>query len=147
MLTYQDDRRPPRTSACTAAAIDVPASFAGQKCSGILTGPTMGRGVRQRPTVRLPRERFTAFNIDVTKALKPGQQNLMAVRLYKNTSSQPGPRGFLVPGGHLPRDLPGALPQLHVDDVTVVTDLDAQYKDATLKSTSASPARRAAISS
>jgi len=28
-----------------------------------------------------------------------------------------------------------ALPQLHVDDVTVVTDLDAQYKDATLKST------------
>ena len=28
-----------------------------------------------------------------------------------------------------------ALPPLHVDDVTVVTDLDAQYKDATLKST------------
>ena len=28
-----------------------------------------------------------------------------------------------------------ALPPLHVEDVTVVTDLDAQYKDATLKST------------
>ena len=28
-----------------------------------------------------------------------------------------------------------ALPSLHVEDVTVVTDLDAQYKDATLRST------------
>jgi hypothetical protein len=30
---------------------------------------------------------FTAFDIDVTKALKPGQRNLMAIRVYKKTSS------------------------------------------------------------
>ena len=79
---------------------------------------------------------FTAFDIDVTKALKPGQRNLMAVRLYKNTSSASLDHGdFWCLGGIYRETYLVALPPLHVDDVTVVTDLDAQYKDATLKST------------
>jgi beta-galactosidase/beta-glucuronidase len=79
---------------------------------------------------------FTAFDIDVTKAIKPGQRNLFAVRLYKDTSSASLDHGdFWVLGGIYRETYLKALPPLHVDDVTVVTDLDAQYKDATLKST------------
>ena len=79
---------------------------------------------------------FTAFDIDVTKALKPGQRNLMAVRLYKNTSSASLDHGdFWCLGGIYRETYLVALPPLHVDDVTVVTELDAQYKDAVLKST------------
>ena len=78
---------------------------------------------------------FTAFDIDVTKAVKPGQLNLMAVRLYKKTSSASLDHGdFWCLGGIYRETYLVALPPLHVDDVTVVTDLDARYKDATLKS-------------
>jgi len=79
---------------------------------------------------------FTAFDLDVTKALKPGQRNLMAVRVYKKTSSGSLDKGdFWCLGGIYRENYLVALPPLHVDDVTVVTGLDAQYKDATLKST------------
>ena len=79
---------------------------------------------------------FTAFNIDVTKALKPGQRNLFAVRLYKDTSSASLDHGdFWVLGGIYRETYLVALPPLHVEDVAVVTDLDEQYKDASLKST------------
>jgi beta-galactosidase/beta-glucuronidase len=79
---------------------------------------------------------FTAFDIDVTRALKPGQRNVFAVRVYKRTSSASLDHGdFWCLGGIYRETYLTALPALHVDDVTVVTDLDAQYKDATLKST------------
>jgi len=79
---------------------------------------------------------FTDFDIDVTQALKPGQRNLMAVRVYKKTSSGSLDKGdFWCLGGIYRENYLLALPPLHVDDVTVVTDLDAQYKNATLKST------------
>ena len=77
---------------------------------------------------------YTAFDIDVTKALKPGQRNLMAVRLYKHTSASLDHGDFWVLGGIYRETYLVALPQLHVEDVTVVTELDSQYKDATLKS-------------
>jgi beta-galactosidase len=79
---------------------------------------------------------FTAFDMDVTKALKPGQRNLFAVRVYKTTSTSNLDRGtFWCLGGIYRETCLVALPPLHVEDVAVVTDLDDQYKDATLKST------------
>jgi beta-galactosidase/beta-glucuronidase len=60
----------------------------------------------------------------------------MAIRVYKQTSSGNLDKGDFWCLGGIPRETHlVALPPLHVEDVTVVTDLGAQYKDATLKST------------
>ena len=117
--------------------VDVPASFAGQRVLWHFDGVYDGAEVfvnGQRCGYH--ESGFTAFDIDVTKALKPGQRNLMAVRVYKKTSSANLEKGdFWCLGGIYRETYLVALPPLHVEDVTVVTDLDAQYKDATLKST------------
>ena len=117
--------------------VDVPPSFAGQRVLWHFDGAYNGAEVfvnGQRCGYH--ESGFTAFDINVTKALKPGQRNLMAVRLYKRTSSASLDHGdFWCLGGIYRETYLVALPPLHVDDVTVVTDLDAQYKDATLKST------------
>jgi beta-galactosidase len=117
--------------------VDVPASFAGQTVLWHFDGVYDGAEVfvnGQR--VGYHESGFTAFDMDVTKALKPGQRNLMAVRVYKTTSSSNLDRGsFWCLGGIYRENYLVALPPLHVEDVTVVTDLDDHYKDATLKST------------
>jgi beta-galactosidase len=117
--------------------MDVPATFAGQKVLWHFDGAYDGAEVfvnGQRCGYH--ESGFTAFDIDVTKAIKPGQSNIFAVRLYKNTSSAALDHGdFWCLGGIYRETYLVALPQLHVDDLTVVTDLDSQYKDATLKST------------
>jgi beta-galactosidase len=136
--TYQERTRNQSTDiGLYRRLVDVPASFAGQTVLWHFDGAYDGAEVfvnGQRCGYH--ESGFTAFNIDVTKALKPGQRNLMAVRLYKNTSSASLDHGdFWCLGGIYRETYLVALPPLHVDDVTVVTDLDAQYKDATLKST------------
>ena len=117
--------------------VQVPASFAGQRVLWHFDGVYDGAEVfvnGQRAGYH--ESGFTAFDIDVTKALKPGQRNLMAVRVYKKTSSGSLDKGdFWCLGGIYRENYLLALPPLHVDDVTVVTDLDAQYRNATLKST------------
>jgi beta-galactosidase/beta-glucuronidase len=116
--------------------VDVPASFAGKTVLWHFDGVYDGAEVfvnGQRCGYH--ESGFTAFDIDVTKALKPGQRNLFAVRVYKTTSTSNLDRGtFWCLGGIYRETCLVALPALHVEDVTVVTDLDAQYKDATLKS-------------
>lgn len=116
--------------------VDVPASFANQRVLWHFDGAYNGAEVfvnGQRCGYH--ESGFTAFDIDLTKALKPGQRNLLAVRLYKKTSSASLDHGdFWCLGGIYRDTYLVALPPLHVEDVTVVTDLDAQYKDATLKS-------------
>ena len=117
--------------------VTVPASFAGKTVLWHFDGAYDGAEIfvnGQRCGYH--ESGFTAFDIDVTKALKPGQPNLMAVRLYKDTSSASLDHGdFWCLGGIYRETYLVALPQLHLDDVTVVTDLDAKYKNATLKST------------
>ena len=117
--------------------VDVPASFAGQRVLWHFDGVYDGAEVfvnGQRAGYH--ESGFTAFDIDVTKALKPGQRNLMAVRVYKTTPTSNLERGsFWCLGGIYRETYLVALPPLHVEDVTVVTDLNAQYKDATLTST------------
>ena len=116
--------------------VNVPASFASQTVLWHFDGAYDGAEVfvnGQRCGYH--ESGFTAFNIDVTHAIKAGQRNLFAVRLYKDTSSASLDHGdFWVLGGIYRETYLVALPPLHVDDVTVVTDLDDQYKDATLKS-------------
>jgi beta-galactosidase len=117
--------------------VEVPASFAGQRVLWHFDGVFDGAEVfvnGQRCGYH--ESGFTAFNIDVTKALKPGQRNLFAVRVFKKTSTSNLEKGaFWCLGGIFRETYLVALPPLHVDDVTVVTELDAEYKDAVLKST------------
>jgi beta-galactosidase len=117
--------------------VQVPASFAGQRVLWHFDGVYDGAEVFVNGhRAGYHESGFTAFDIDVTEALKPGQRNLMAVRVYKKTSGGSLDKGdFWCLGGIYRENYLLALPRLHVDDVTVVTDLDAQYKDATLKST------------
>jgi len=137
MLTYQDRTAQPSDDiGLYRRLVDVPSAFAGQRVLWHFDGVYDGAEVfvnGQR--VGYHESGFTAFDIDVTKALKPGQRNLMAVRVYKNTSTSNLEKGsFWCLGGIYRETYLVALPQLHVDDITVVTDLDAGYKDATLKS-------------
>lgn len=117
--------------------VQVPASFAGQRVlwhfDGVYDGAEVFVNGRR---IGYHESGFTAFDMDATPALKPGQRNLMAVRVYKKTSSGSLDKGdFWCLGGIYRENYLVALPPLHVDDVTVVTNLDAQYRDATLQST------------
>jgi beta-galactosidase len=116
--------------------VQVPASFAGQRVLWHFDGVYDGAEVFVNGhRAGYHESGFTAFDIDVTEGLKPGQRNLMAVRVYKKTSSVSLDKGdFWCLGGIYRENYLLAVPRLHVDDVTVVTDLDAQYKNATLKS-------------
>jgi beta-galactosidase/beta-glucuronidase len=136
-LTYQDRNSTPADDiGLYRRMVDVPAAFAGQTVLWHFDGAFDGSEVfvnGQR--VGYHESGFTAFDMDVTQALKPGQINLFAVRVYKKTSTSNLEHGsFWCLGGIFRETYLVALPKLHVDDVTVVTDLDAQYKDATLKS-------------
>jgi len=115
--------------------MDVPANFAGRRVLWHFDGVYDGAEVfvnGQRAGYH--ESGFTAFDIDVTSALKPGQKNLFAVRVYKKTPSGTMDKGdFWCLGGIYRDNYLVALPPTHVDDVTVTTDLDAQYQDATLK--------------
>ena len=117
--------------------VDVPADFAGKKVLWHFDGSYDGTEVfvnGQRAGYH--ESGFTAFDIDVTKFLQPGKKNLFAVRVYKNTPTSVLDKGdFWCLGGIYRENYLVAAPPLHVEDITVVTDLDAQYKDATLRST------------
>ena len=114
--------------------VDVPANFAGQQVLWHFDGVYDGAEVfvnGQR--VGYHESGFTAFDIDVTSALQPGKKNLFALRVYKKTPSGTMDKGdFWCLGGIYRDNYLMALPRLHVDDITIVTDLDAKYKDATL---------------
>jgi beta-galactosidase/beta-glucuronidase len=135
-LTFQERPATSHDIGLYRRIVEVPASFAGKTVLWHFDGAYDGAELfvnGQRCGYH--ESGFTAFNMDITKALKPGQRNLFAVRLYKDTSSASLDHGdFWVLGGIYRETYLVALPSLHVDDVTVVTDLDAQYKDATLKS-------------
>ena len=76
---------------------------------------------------------YTAWDIDLTGLVKPGQRNLFAVRVSKTTPSDDCETGDFQAMGGLYRDTSLiAVPQTHVDDIVVRTPLAANYKDATL---------------
>ena len=76
---------------------------------------------------------YTAFDVDLTGLVKPGQRNLFAVRLSKTTPSDDCETGDFQAMGGIYRDTSLiAVPQTHIDDIVVRTPLAANYKDATL---------------
>jgi beta-galactosidase len=115
--------------------VDVPGSFSGKKVLWHFDGVYDGAEVwvnGQRAGYH--ESGFTAFDIDVTSALQPGKSNLFAVRVYKKTPSGTMDKGdFWCLGGIYRDNYLVALPPVHIDDVTITTDLDENYKDASLK--------------
>ncbi len=76
---------------------------------------------------------YTAFDVDLTGLVKPGQRNLFAVRVSKTTPSDDCETGDFQAMGGIYRDTSLiAVPQTHIDDIVVRTPLAANYKDATL---------------
>ena len=76
---------------------------------------------------------YTAWDIDLTGLLKPGQRNLFAARVCKQTPSVDCDTGDYQTMGGIYRDTSLiAVPETHVSDITVRTPLAANYKDATL---------------
>ena len=88
LLTFQERPATSHDIGLYRRMVEIPASFAGKAVLWHFDGAYDGAEVfvnGQRCGYH--ESGFTAFNIDVTKALKPGQRNLFAVRLYKDTSS------------------------------------------------------------
>ena len=76
---------------------------------------------------------YTAWNIDLTGLVRPGQRNLFAVRVCKSVPSSDCETGDFQAMGGIYRDTSLiAVPQTYVDDIVVRTPLDANYRDATL---------------
>ena len=76
---------------------------------------------------------YTAFDVDLTGLLKPGQDNLFAVRVSKTTPSFDCDTGDFQSMGGIYRDTSLiAVPETRVDDITVRTPLSANHHDATL---------------
>jgi beta-galactosidase len=117
--------------------VEVPANFAGKQVLWHFDGVYDGTEVfvnGQR--VGYHESGFTAFDVDVTRALQPGKRNLFALRVYKKTPSGTMDKGdFWCLGGIYRDNYLVALPPLHVDDVTIVTDLDTNYQNAILNTT------------
>jgi len=76
---------------------------------------------------------YTAWDIDLTGLVKPGQANLFAVRVSKTTPSDDCETGDFQAMGGIYRDTSLiAVPQTHIHDITVRTPLAPNYRDATL---------------
>ena len=76
---------------------------------------------------------YTAFDVDLTGLVKPGQRNLFAVRVSKTTPSDDCETGDFQAMGGIYRDTSlVAVPQTHIHDITVRTPLAGNYRDATL---------------
>jgi beta-galactosidase len=79
---------------------------------------------------------YTAWNIDLTGLVKPGQLNLFAVRVSKDVPSDDCETGDYQCMGGIYRDTSLiAVPPTHVSDIAVQTPLDADYQNATLNTT------------
>jgi beta-galactosidase len=115
--------------------LDVPASFAGQRVwwhfDGVFdTAEIFINGKR----AGYHEGGFTAFDLDVTDFIKPGEKNLFAVRVCKNSDSVDMDTGdYWALGGIYRETYLLAVPPTHLDDVKIVTDLTHDYKDADLQ--------------
>jgi beta-galactosidase len=117
--------------------VAVPASWAGRNIYWHFDGALDGAEVYvngQRAGYH--ESGYTAWNIDLTGLVKPGQRNLFAVRVSKTTPSDDCETGDYQCMGGIYRDTSLiAVPKTHVSDITVQTPLDSEYRDATLNTT------------
>ncbi len=77
---------------------------------------------------------YSGFNVELTGLIKPGERNLFALRVSKTTPSRDADTGDFQSLGGIYRDTSLiAVPETHVQDITVQTPLSANYRDATLQ--------------
>ena len=117
--------------------VAVPASFANQRVlwhfDAVMDGAEVFVNGRR---VGYHEGGFTGWDLDITDAVRPGQRNTFALRVCKMTPSVSLDSGDFWNLGGISRDTYlKAVPVTHVDDLTVVTQLSADYVDATLDTT------------
>ena len=117
--------------------VKVPASWTGRKIYWHFDGALDGAEVFiNGEKAGYHESGYTAWNIDLTGLVKPGQLNLFAVRVSKTTPSDDCETGDFQCMGGIYRDTSLiAVPETHVSDITVQTPLDADYRNATLNTT------------
>ncbi len=77
---------------------------------------------------------YTAFDVDLTGLVKPGEQNLFAVRVSKSVPSSDCETGdFQCMGGIYRETSLISVPETHIQDLIIQTDLMNGYRDAKLK--------------
>jgi beta-galactosidase len=115
--------------------IDIPADWAGKKILWHCDGCTESAEVFVNGKRAGYHEGgFTAFDIDLGSLIEPGKKNLLAVRVCKTTPTYDLDTGdyWLLGGIHRESHLL-AVPVEHIEDVTVVTKLEDNYTNATLR--------------
>ena len=114
--------------------VTVPASWAGKRVYWHFDGALDGAEVFVNGQKAGYHESgYTAFDVDLTGLVKPGERNLFAVRVSKTTPSDDCETGDFQAMGGIYRDTSLiAVPQTRIDDIIVRTPLSANYKDATL---------------
>ncbi len=115
--------------------VTVPASYAGRRVFWHFDGALDGAEVFVNGIKAGYHESgYTAFDVDLTGLVKPGQRNLFAVRVCKTTPSVDCETGDFQCMGGIYRDTSLiAVPMTHVSDLTVRTPLSDGYRDATLQ--------------
>lgn len=115
-------------------SVAVPASWAGKRIFWHFDGALDGAEVFVNGQKAGYHESgYTAFDVDLTGLVKPGQDNLFAVRVSKTTPSVDCETGDFQCMGGIYRDTSLiAVPRTHIHDLTVRTPLAANYRDATL---------------
>ncbi len=115
--------------------VDVPAAWSGRnvywRFDGALDGAEVFVNGRK---AGYHESGYTAWDIDLTGLVKPGERNLFAVRVSKSTPSDDCETGDFQCMGGIYRDTSLiAVPKTHVADITIRTPLEAGYRDATLE--------------
>ena len=115
-------------------AVTVPAAWAGKRVYWHFDGALDGAEVFVNGQKAGYHESgYTAFDVDLTGLVKPGESNLFAVRVSKTTPSFDCDTGDFQSMGGIYRDTSLiAVPETRVDDLTVRTPLAANHHDATL---------------
>ena len=115
--------------------VKVPAAWAGRKIYWHFDGALDGAEVFiNGQKAGYHESGYTAWNIDLTGLVKPGERNLFAVRVSKSVPSSDCETGDYQCMGGIYRDTSLiAVPQTYVSDITVQTPLDENYRNATLK--------------
>jgi beta-galactosidase len=117
--------------------VQVPASWAGRNIywhfDGVLDGAEVYINGQK---AGYHESGYTAWNIDLTGLVKPGEPNLFAVRVSKSVPSYDCETGDFQCMGGIYRDTSLiAVPPTHVSDIIVRTPLDSNYVNATLYTT------------
>lgn len=115
-------------------AVTVPAAWAGKRVYWHFDGALDGAEVFVNGQKAGYHESgYTAFDVDLTGLVKPGQSNLFAVRVSKTTPSYDCDTGDYQSMGGIYRDTSLiAVPETRIDEITVRTPLAANFRDATL---------------